>query len=230
MTQRKYSLIPYLLLTRLHALEPPPGSVQGSASHIDPSPTGSRTPPARRDPRYSVQGVIAIIQNGESDVETEFDNTDASDEESDNNACVDKENQKPTDCPANMDTEPQSNKHVMPRDFDVYQGTNKGIRVKSEPGLSGDAVMKVASTLQNYKIYAANYFTSVPLVVKPFEHGIHYVGTARQRVKTYTLTECTGPVLHGKQADSAAAGLPNVPKAPERFAQRMNRCTTFLFI
>ena len=43
--------------------------------------------------------------------------------------------------------------------------------------------MKLAFTLpegQNYKIYADNYFTCVPLVVKLLEHGIHYLGTARQ--------------------------------------------------
>ncbi|XP_038136316.1 piggyBac transposable element-derived protein 3-like [Cyprinodon tularosa] len=71
----------------------------------------------------------------------------------------------------------------MMLDFDVYQGSKNGIRVKSELGLSGDVVLKLASTLpkgQNYKIYADNYFTSVPLVVKLLEHGIHYVGTARQ--------------------------------------------------
>lgn len=68
-------------------------------------------------------------------------------------------------------------------DFDVYQGSNNGIRAKSELGLSGDVVMKLASTLpegQNYKIYADNYFTSVPLIEKLLDHGIHYVGTARQ--------------------------------------------------
>ncbi|KAM3850305.1 tripartite motif-containing protein 16-like, partial [Diretmus argenteus] len=62
-------------------------------------------------------------------------------------------------------------------DFDVYQGSNNGIRAKSELGLSGDVVMKLASTLpegQNYKIYADNYFTSVPLIQKLLDHGIHY--------------------------------------------------------
>ncbi|KAJ3609777.1 hypothetical protein NHX12_024287 [Muraenolepis orangiensis] len=68
-------------------------------------------------------------------------------------------------------------------DFDVYQGSVKGIQAKSELGLSGDVVMKLASTLsegQNYKIYADNYFTCVPLVVKLLDRGIHYLGTARQ--------------------------------------------------
>uniref|UniRef100_A0A3Q2EIN5 PiggyBac transposable element-derived protein domain-containing protein n=1 Tax=Cyprinodon variegatus TaxID=28743 RepID=A0A3Q2EIN5_CYPVA len=54
---------------------------------------------------------------------------------------------------------------------------------KSELGLSGDVVMKLASTLpegQNYKMYADNYFTCVPLLVKLLDRGIHYVGTARQ--------------------------------------------------
>ncbi|KAF3836432.1 hypothetical protein F7725_028990 [Dissostichus mawsoni] len=64
-------------------------------------------------------------------------------------------------------------------DFDVYQGSVNGIRAKSELGLSGDVVMKLASTLpegQNYKIYADNYFTCVPLVVKLLDRGIHYPG------------------------------------------------------
>ncbi|KAJ8251451.1 hypothetical protein GJAV_G00221490 [Gymnothorax javanicus] len=48
----------------------------------------------------------------------------------------------------------------MMLDFDVYRGSNNGIRVKSELGLSGDVVMKLASILpkgQNYKIYADKY-------------------------------------------------------------------------
>ncbi|KAF3852932.1 hypothetical protein F7725_006287 [Dissostichus mawsoni] len=39
--------------------------------------------------------------------------------------------------------------------------------------------MKLAEG-QNYKIYADNYFSCVPLVVKLLDRGIHYVGTARQ--------------------------------------------------
>ncbi|XP_067454541.1 piggyBac transposable element-derived protein 3-like [Thunnus thynnus] len=68
-------------------------------------------------------------------------------------------------------------------DFDVYQGSVNGIQAKSEFGLSGDVVMKLASTFpegQNYKIYADNYFTCVPLIGKLLDHGIHYVGTARK--------------------------------------------------
>ena len=49
-------------------------------------------PPAKRGPRFSVQDVIAAIQNGESEFEMES-------EESDTDACghVDKENQQPND-------------------------------------------------------------------------------------------------------------------------------------
>lgn len=36
-----------------------------------------RMPPARRNPRYNVHNVIAIIQKGESDVDIDFDDTDA---------------------------------------------------------------------------------------------------------------------------------------------------------
>lgn len=72
-------------------------------------------------------------------------------------------------------------------DFDVYQGSIDGVRAKSELGLSGDVVMKLASTLpsgQNYKIYADNYFTSAPLVERLLGRGIHYTGTVRQVMNT----------------------------------------------
>ena len=76
-----------------------------------------RMPPARRNPRYNVHNVIAIIQKGEGDVDIDFDDTDASDEESDIDVSVDKENQEPTDCPANVNIEPgQSKKYIMPHD------------------------------------------------------------------------------------------------------------------
>lgn len=68
-------------------------------------------------------------------------------------------------------------------DFDVYQGSVNGIRARSELGLSGDVVMKLASTLphsHNCKIYADNFFTSIPLIVRLVDCGIHYTGTARQ--------------------------------------------------
>lgn len=70
---------------------------------------------ARRKPFYSVQDVIDVVQNGESDVDIDFDETD---EESDDETHeeVDKENHPPTDCPDDEDIEPQTAKHAMPRD------------------------------------------------------------------------------------------------------------------
>ncbi|XP_034039136.1 piggyBac transposable element-derived protein 3-like [Thalassophryne amazonica] len=71
----------------------------------------------------------------------------------------------------------------MMLDFVYQRSVNTGVRVKSELGLSGDVVMRLVSILpkgQNYKVYADNYFTSVPLVVKLLEQEIHYAGTARQ--------------------------------------------------
>ncbi|XP_051561672.1 piggyBac transposable element-derived protein 3-like [Myxocyprinus asiaticus] len=94
-------------------------------------------------------------------------------------------------------------------DFEVYQGNVNGHRAKSELGLSGDIVMKLASTLpegQNYKIYADNYFTCIPLVVQLLRHGIHYVGTARQNLcrklkrwdkATKTYIEVERPYIKG---------------------------------
>ncbi|KAK0151520.1 Valine--tRNA ligase [Merluccius polli] len=61
-----------------------------------------------------------MVQNGESEVEMELNDTDESDEDSDEDVCqeVDKENQPPMDCPADnyVDIEPKTNKHTMPRD------------------------------------------------------------------------------------------------------------------
>lgn len=56
-------------------------------------------------------------------------------------------------------------------------------QARSELGMSGGVVMKLAPTLPegpSYKIYADNYFTCVPLLVQLFDHGIHYVRTVRQ--------------------------------------------------
>ncbi|XP_055005274.1 piggyBac transposable element-derived protein 3-like [Boleophthalmus pectinirostris] len=78
-------------------------------------------------------------------------------------------------------------------DFDVYQGSVQGKPARSELGISGDTVMRLASTLptgQNYKVYADNFFTSVPLLVKLLECGIHFVGTVRPgRVPNLRLAE-----------------------------------------
>ncbi|KAL0160110.1 hypothetical protein M9458_043835, partial [Cirrhinus mrigala] len=115
------------------------------------------------------------------------DDTDASE--------MDKENHQPIDCPANADVDikPQPKKHTAPSDrfrwlkkeFISPNTDFSGSEITNDAndGLSGDVVMKLASTLaegQNYKIYADNYFTCVPLVVKLLERGIHYVGTVRQ--------------------------------------------------
>ena len=64
-------------------------------------------------------------------------------------------------------------------DFDVYQGGD-GNRSELEQG--ADVVLHLAASLpshQNFKIYADNFFTSVPLVEKLMERGMHYVGTVR---------------------------------------------------
>lgn len=52
-------------------------------------------------------------------------------------------------------------------DFDTYQGSVNRICARSELGMSG-VVMKLTFTLpqvHNYKIYADNYFTCIPLIV-----------------------------------------------------------------
>ncbi|KAK1902715.1 NADH-ubiquinone oxidoreductase chain 4 [Dissostichus eleginoides] len=79
-------------------------------------------PPPKRGPRFSVQDVIAAIQNGESEfeMESEDSDTDMSEEEADEDACghMDKENQQPNDPPVSdyVDIEPQQHKPTKPRD------------------------------------------------------------------------------------------------------------------
>jgi hypothetical protein len=65
-------------------------------------------------------------------------------------------------------------------DFDVYQGGNGS---RSELGQGTDVVLKLTSTLldnANYKIYADNLFTGIPLLAKLKERGLHYTGTIRK--------------------------------------------------
>ena len=64
-------------------------------------------------------------------------------------------------------------------DFDVYQG---GDGERTQLGQGGDVVIKLTSTLEkkkNYKIYADNLFTSLPLLEKLNADGILYTGTVR---------------------------------------------------
>uniref|UniRef100_A0A3Q3LI23 PiggyBac transposable element-derived protein domain-containing protein n=1 Tax=Labrus bergylta TaxID=56723 RepID=A0A3Q3LI23_9LABR len=78
-------------------------------------------------------------------------------------------------------------------DFDICQGAENPDREKSEVGVTGEAVLKMTSTLpagKNHKVFADNYFTSVPLVQHLKERGIHYVGTIRMnRMKHCTMDE-----------------------------------------
>ena len=72
-------------------------------------------------------------------------------------------------------------------DFEVYQGGNGK---RSELGQGADVVLKLASTLVshvNYKLYAGNLFTSLNLLLKLKERGIHYTDTVRKN----RLAGCT---------------------------------------
>ena len=77
-------------------------------------------------------------------------------------------------------------------DFDVYSGAADKSKV-SNLGVTGDIVMNLASTLPgdvNHKLFADNFFTSVPLIEALLERGIHYIGTVRaNRVKQCVMDE-----------------------------------------
>ena len=78
-------------------------------------------------------------------------------------------------------------------DFDVCQGAENPLKEKSDVGITGDVVLKMTSTLpagKNHKVFADNYFTSVPLVEHLKKRGIHYIGTVRMnRVRDCNMME-----------------------------------------
>lgn len=75
-------------------------------------------------------------------------------------------------------------------DFDIYQGS-AAEKPQDSLGVGGDVVIKLASTLEpnkNYKLFADNFFTSLPMVKALKAQSIWYVGTVRSnRLKGCTL-------------------------------------------
>ena len=66
-------------------------------------------------------------------------------------------------------------------DFDLHTGAADKSLV-TELGVTGDLVMQLASTLPsgvNHKLFADNYFTSIPVVEELQARGIQYLGTVR---------------------------------------------------
>ena len=64
-------------------------------------------------------------------------------------------------------------------DFNIYSGKAEE-KCKSVYGVSWEVVLQMASTLpkdHNFKLFADNFFTSLPLVVTLKEDGIFFVGT-----------------------------------------------------
>lgn len=76
-------------------------------------------------------------------------------------------------------------------DFDVCQGGENSDKEKSD--VAGDVVLKMTSTLppgRNHKVFADDFFTSVPLVEHLKQRGIYYIGTVRRnRVKNCQLMD-----------------------------------------
>lgn len=87
-------------------------------------------------------------------------------------------------------------------DFDVCQGAEHQDREKSEVGVTGEVVLKMTSTLpagKNHKVFADNYFTSVPLVQHLKEREIHYIGTIRMnRMANCTMMNEREMKKHGR--------------------------------
>jgi len=67
-------------------------------------------------------------------------------------------------------------------DFDVYQGKSGRQSKENSIGVGGDVVLQLSDTLpagKNYKLFADNFFTSLPLVKALKERSIFFAGTVR---------------------------------------------------
>ena len=91
-------------------------------------------------------------------------------------------------------------------DFDVYQGKVGNTR-PTEVGVGGEVVLKLCSTLdegKNYKIYADNFFTSVPLVDQLSKKQIFYLGTVRSnRIKGCIMQDDKSLLRRGRGTHEA---------------------------
>ncbi|XP_046858658.1 piggyBac transposable element-derived protein 3-like [Xenia sp. Carnegie-2017] len=67
-------------------------------------------------------------------------------------------------------------------DFEVYEGESEETVDRSDVGVSGEVVLRLAPSLssgKNHKLFADRYFTSLTLVEKLRERGIQFTGTIR---------------------------------------------------
>ncbi|XP_016329239.1 piggyBac transposable element-derived protein 3-like, partial [Sinocyclocheilus anshuiensis] len=115
-------------------------------------------PPAQKGHLFSVQDVIAAVQNGESDFEMDSDDTDASDSENEDAGEMDKENHQPIDCPANddVDIKPQPKKHTVPRDR--FRWLKKEF-ISPNTDFSGSEITNDATTLLTPLEYFQTFVT-----------------------------------------------------------------------
>lgn len=67
-------------------------------------------------------------------------------------------------------------------DFELYKGATPG-QAKSTLGVGADVVLRLSATLphqKNFKIFADNFFSGIPLMVELKAKGIQYTGTVRK--------------------------------------------------
>ena len=67
-------------------------------------------------------------------------------------------------------------------DFELYTGAAPG-REKSTLGVGGDVILRLSETLpqhQNFKVFADNFFSGIPMIIALKSKGIHYTGTIRK--------------------------------------------------
>ena len=68
----------------------------------------------------------------------------------------------------------------MLHDFYLYTGSTK--EKPSQAGVTGDHVLRLSDSLEEYighKLYADNYFVSLPLIRKLQANGFEFTGTFR---------------------------------------------------
>ena len=97
-------------------------------------------------------------------------------------------------------------------DFDLYQGRSQ-TKEKTEFGICAGIVLKLTFTLPkhcNFKVFADNFFTTLPLIEKLKSDGFLYVGT----VRVPRLKDC--PVMSEKDLKKQERGACDYRTCQER--------------
>ena len=121
-------------------------------------------------------------------------------------------------------------------DFDVYQG-RAGRQAENSIGVGGDVVLQMCGSLpegKNYKIFADNFFTSMPLLSKLREKSFHFIGTVRSNrlkgcsFKTENVFKMEGRGSYDMKVHSSSDFVAEMYKKSCKSSQLGSQCIHFL--